>query len=332
MSSYRLLRPIIFCLDPEKAHRLTQIILRLFGRKSAPAITNKKNLFGLTFPNSVGLAAGWDKNGECIDALFGLGFGFVEVGTVTPRPQQGNAKPRLFRLTQAEAIINRMGFNNKGVDYLVEQLKKRRVAGIVGVNIGKNKDTPNERAHEDYVQCLEKVYAYADYITINISSPNTPGLRDLHAEQSLDLLLREIDKARRNLAQHVQRSVPLLIKLSPDFPHQELEVFIKIILKHNINGIIATNTSMTREAVAGLKHADEKGGLSGKPIAERATHTIAAIKRIAGESLPIIGVGGIDSVAAANEKYAAGADLIQVYTGLVYQGPRLVQQLASKAL
>jgi dihydroorotate dehydrogenase len=326
---YRILRPFVFLIDPEKAHKLTQKVLRLFGRKCSISEKNHVELLGLRFPSRVGLAAGWDKDGECIDQLFGLGFGFVEVGTVTPRPQEGNPKPRLFRLPQAGAVINRMGFNNKGVDYLVGRLKARKVAGIVGVNIGKNKDTPNEEAYKDYVICLRKVYNLADYITINISSPNTPGLRDLQAEESLDLLLLELEKVRNELQTQCKKRVPMLVKLSPDFPHEELEVFLNIIEKHKIDGVIATNTSISRKGVDGLQHAQEAGGLSGAPIAERSTHTIQEIKKIMGDRLPVIGVGGIDSKATADAKFAAGADLIQLYTGLVYVGPKLIQ-LVSK--
>lgn len=324
---YQLLRPLIFCFKPEAAHRWSQRLLRYFGKRVSPAATDPTQLFGLTFPNKVGMAAGWDKDGECIDQLFGLGFGFVEVGTVTPRPQMGNPKPRLFRLPAAQAVINRMGFNNKGVDNLVNNLKARRVAGIVGVNIGKNKDTPNERAHEDYVYCLERVYPYADYVTLNISSPNTPGLRDLHASEHLEKLLDHVTAAQQRLETEFKRHVPLLIKLSPDFPHNQLEVFLNTALKQGIEGIIATNTSVSRDAVNGLRHGSEAGGLSGRPIAEQATQTIAAIKKITGDKLPIIGVGGIDSPEAAQQKFAAGADLIQLYTGLIYQGPGLVRSI-----
>ncbi|PHQ79630.1 MAG: dihydroorotate dehydrogenase (quinone) [Coxiella sp. (in: Bacteria)] len=325
---YRLLRPLIFLLDPEKAHQLTRRALNAFGRKKAATKSQHPlELWGLTFPNRVGLAAGWDKDGECIDALFGLGFGFVEVGTVTPLPQVGNPKPRLFRLPKASAIINRMGFNNKGVDYLVGRLQARTVPGIVGVNIGKNKETPNDSAHEDYLICLKKVYQYADYITINISSPNTPGLRDLHAEEQLDVLLGALDSARDQLQQQFKKRVPLLIKISPDFPHEGLDAFLRVTLKHHIDGVIATNTTIKREGVEGLSHADEAGGLSGQPLAKRATDTVAEVKKIAGDRLPIIGVGGIDSVVSAHAKFTAGADLIQLYSGLVYQGPRLISAI-----
>lgn len=325
---YSLIRPFLFCLDPELAHKLAQRFINLCVPKCAPISANPPiELLGLQFPNRVGLAAGWDKNGDCIDALLSVGFGFIEVGTVTPRAQAGNPKPRIFRLPQADALINRMGFNNLGVDYLVQRLQQRRVAGIVGVNIGKNRDTPNERAHEDYLLCLEKVYPYADYVTINLSSPNTPGLRDLQAEEQLDMLLGKLEQRRQQLIQQHNMCVPLLVKISPDYPHEELKVFVDIVLKHNINGIIATNTSLSREGISGLHHSTEAGGLSGRPIAERSTSTVAAIAAIAGPSLPIIGVGGIDSAAAANQKYQAGAHLVQLYTGFIYKGPSLLQAL-----
>ncbi len=325
---YRLIRPLLFCLDPETAHRLAQQFLNLCVPKRQPKSQQSPiELMGMKFPNRIGMAAGWDKNGDCIDALLSLGFGFVEVGTVTPRPQSGNPKPRLFRIPRAQAMINRMGFNNHGVDYLVARLQQRRMPGIVGVNIGKNKDTSNEYAYKDYNTCLEKVYTYADYITINLSSPNTPGLRDLQAEHQLDALLAQIDYCRQELAQRHGKYVPLLVKLSPDYPHSELEAFINILLKHQIDGIIATNTSLSREGVEGLPNALEAGGLSGRVIADRATQAVAAIAAIAGPNLPIIGVGGIDSIEAAEEKFTAGASLIQLYTGLIYQGPALLNQL-----
>ena len=326
---YRILRPFLFLLDPERAH---QLALRILGY--LPLRLKKSNqtpllLWGLAFPNHIGLAPGWDKNGDCLDALLKLGFGFIEVGTVTPLPQEGNPKPRLFRLSSKEAVINRMGFNNKGVDYLVARLKARTVPGIVGVNIGKNKQTPNEKAHEDYLICLEKTYAYSDYITINISSPNTPGLRELQSDQQLNLLLSTLNSAREQLQQTHKKRVPLLIKISPDFPHELLEDFVNTVLNHSIDGIIATNTTLSRAQVAGVKFAGEAGGLSGKPLQKSATETIKAIKDIVGDRLPIIGVGGIDSPASAQEKLVAGATLLQVYTGLIYKGPELIHRLAS---
>lgn len=325
---YRLIRPLLFKLNPEVAHQVTLNLLHRFGQKCKPAESDPVELWGLNFPNRVGLAAGWDKNGDCIDALFGLGFGFVEVGTVTPRPQIGNPKPRLFRVTQASALINRMGFNNKGVDYLVQNLKQRRVPGIVGVNIGKNKETPNDRAHEDYVLCLEKVYPHASYITINISSPNTPGLRDLQSEEALDRLLTAIMNRRLALSDQYRRHVPIVVKLSPDYPHEEIKSFINILTKHQVDGVIATNTSIDHSSVSHYRFGDEQGGLSGAPITAKSTSTISEVSRIAGGQLPIIGVGGIHDQETAQEKYHAGATLIQLYTGLIYKGPSLIKALA----
>ena len=321
---YPLLRWFLFKLDPEVSHQFTLRLLSRLGRRKQSPVHHPITLWGLQFPNRVGMAAGWDKNGDCIDALFGLGFGFVEVGTVTPRPQAGNPKPRLFRLQSDSAIINRMGFNNKGVDYLVSRLQSRTVPGIVGVNIGKNKDTPNERAYEDYLFCLERVYDYADYITINISSPNTPGLRELQSEEALTTLLSKINDRRRALEALHGRRVPLLVKISPDYPHDQLESFVNTLLNQSIDGIIATNTSVDRSLVDQVQHRNEQGGLSGRPIATRSNHMIAALQALAGDRLPIIGVGGIDSEAAAKEKFRAGAALIQLYSGLVYEGPGLI--------
>lgn len=328
---YQLIRPLLFRLNPEAAHIATLNLLSRFGRKRLPPETDPVELWGLRFPNKVGMAAGWDKNGDCIDALFGLGFGFVEVGTVTPRPQVGNSKPRLFRVPQAGALINRMGFNNMGVAYLVQNLERRRLPGIVGVNIGKNKSTPNELAYEDYVHCLEKVYPYASYITINISSPNTPGLRDLQSEQALDVLLTAVMNRRLALADQYQRQVPIVVKLSPDYPHQEIEVFVNMLLKHQVDGVIATNTSVDHSAVEHFRYGQEQGGLSGIPICSKSTDTISEIHRIAGNQLPIIGVGGIHDRLSAQEKYNAGATLIQLYTGMIYKGPKLIKQLALQA-
>ena len=327
---YQYLRPLIFLLDPEKAHKLTITLLnKIIKKKMTPIVSNPRQLLGLHFPNRIGVAAGFDKNGECIDTLLSLGFGFVEVGTVTPLPQEGNPKPRLYRLPEAKAIINRMGFNNKGVDYLVERLKARQVSGIVGVNIGKNKDTPNDRAYRDYVICLKKVYAYADYIVINISSPNTPGLRDLHSEAHLTTLLEALNISRNELCVTHKKRVPLLVKLSPDFPYTELPTFVGVLLKHSIDGVIATNTTTAREGVIGLPHATEVGGLSGRPLCVQSTRMIQELKKNAQNRLAIIGVGGIDSAESAREKLAAGADLIQLYTGLIYEGPELIKKLHS---
>ena len=326
---YHLLRSVIFKLDPEQAHQLTlKFLTKMVKKKTTPIVSQPQQLFGLNFPNRIGIAAGFDKNGDCIDALLSLGFGFVEVGTVTPLPQEGNPRPRLFRLLSANAVINRMGFNNKGVDYLVERLKARQVPGIVGVNIGKNKETSNERAHRDYVTCLRKVYAYADYIVINISSPNTPGLRDLQAEAYLTELLGAINASRQDLQNMHKKQVPLLVKISPDFSYAELPKFVAVLLKHHIDGVIATNTTLSREGVADLPQANEEGGLSGKPLFERSTQMLRELKKIA-PSLPVIGVGGVDSVDSARAKFDAGASLVQLYTGLVYEGPELIKKLTS---
>ena len=328
---YHLLRSVIFKLDPEKAHQLTITLLNKGVRKKmTPIVSQPQQIFGLNFPNRIGVAAGFDKNGDCIDALLSLGFGFVEVGTVTPLPQEGNPKPRVFRLISAKAVINRMGFNNKGVDYLVERLKARQVPGIVGVNIGKNKETSNERAHRDYVTCLRKVYAYADYIVINISSPNTPGLRDLQSETYLTELLGAINESRQDLQKTHKKRVPLLVKISPDFSHADLPGFVTVVLKHQIDGIIATNTTLSREGVTDLPNATEEGGLSGKPLFERSTQMIRELKKIA-PSLSIIGVGGVDSIDSARAKFDAGASLVQLYTGLVYEGPELIKKLAKNS-
>lgn len=327
---YQYLRPLIFLLDPERAHQLTiQLLSKIIKKKMTPVVSHPQQLWGLHFPNRVGVAAGFDKNGECIDALLSLGFGFVEVGTVTPLPQEGNPKPRLYRLPKARAVINRMGFNNKGVDYLVERLKARQVPGIVGVNIGKNKETANDQAYRDYLICLKKVYAYADYIVINISSPNTPGLRDLQSEAYLTTLLQHVTVARDELRMTHRKRVPLLVKLSPDFLYQELATFIDVLLKNHIDGVIATNTTVSRDGVGDLPHAAEAGGLSGRPLSKRSTEMLREIKKNTQDRLVIIGVGGIDGIESAQEKFAAGANLIQVYTGLIYEGPALVKALCS---
>lgn len=327
---YSLVRKFLFRLDPEVAHRLVlrtlPVIARLYALRQLPP-ASPKTCFGLTFPNPVGLSAGFDKDGEHIDDWFRLGFGFVEVGTVTPRPQAGNPKKRLFRLPEARAIINRMGFNNAGVEALVSRLQARRSTGIVGVNIGKNKETPNDHAIEDYAFCMEKVYPYADYITINLSSPNTPGLRDLQAARPLDTLLTSLTALRDRLAKGLGVRRPLLVKLSPDLSETELLSFIETIQKHSIDGVIACNTTLDRAAVRHHPHAGESGGLSGAPIAERSRAVVAAIYQATKGQLPIIGVGGIDGVPAAKAMFAAGASLIQLYTGLIYEGPELLQKI-----
>jgi dihydroorotate dehydrogenase len=330
---YRLARTGFFQLDAEKAHdlaienfkRLTGTPLDLFYRQHLP--NRPVECMGLTFKNPVGLAAGLDKNGECIEAFGAMGFGFVEVGTVTPRPQSGNDKPRLFRLIQAEGIINRMGFNNLGVDNLVENVKKAKYDGIIGINIGKNKDTPIENGADDYLICMEKVYPYAGYIAVNISSPNTPGLRTLQYGEALDDLLAVLKAKQSELAKLHNKYVPLTLKIAPDLSDDELKQICQSLLKHNIDGVIATNTTLDRSLVEGMKFANEAGGLSGRPVQSRSTEVIKCLYQELGDKLPIIGVGGIDSCIAAKEKMLAGAKLVQVYSGFIYHGPGLVRDI-----
>ncbi len=330
---YRLARTGIFQLDAEKAHdlaienfkRFTGTPLDLFYRQHLP--NRPVECMGLTFKNPVGLAAGLDKDGECIEAFGAMGFGFVEVGTVTPRPQPGNDKPRLFRLIPAEGIINRMGFNNKGVDYLVENVKKAKYDGIIGINIGKNKDTPIENGADDYLICMEKVYQYAGYIAVNISSPNTPGLRTLQYGQALDDLLSILKEKQKELADKHGKYVPLALKIAPDLSDDELVQICVSLKKNKIDGVIATNTTLDRSIVEGMKHANEAGGLSGRPVQLKSTEVIKKLYEQLGDEIPIIGVGGIDSFVAAKEKMLAGAKLVQVYSGFIYHGPGLVKDI-----
>lgn len=324
---YSLIRPLLFCLDAEKAHKLTLHLLRYlpdfgFNQNSKPF-----SLLGMTFQHPVGLAAGMDKNGEYLDALSKLGFSFIEVGTVTPRPQKGNPKPRLFRIPQAEAIINRMGFNNQGVDALIANVQKSRYQGILGINIGKNKDTELNQAVDDYRYCLQKAYAHASYVTINISSPNTPDLRQLQQNEFLPNLLAELVTEQKKLADKHQRLVPLLVKISPDEKDDALKHIAEIIQQHGLAGIIATNTTSQRQGVSHLPNGKEQGGLSGEPLLQRATYCLSLIKEVVGDDLVIIGSGGISSSQTAQQKMDAGADLLQIYTGLIYKGPQLMQQL-----
>lgn len=282
---------------------------------------------GLTFPNAIGLAAGLDKNADHIEPLAALGFGFIEVGTITPRPQPGNDKPRMFRLTDEYALINRMGFNNKGVEHLVAQISKRRYDGILGVNIGKNLTTPIASAHEDYLHCMQCVYEYADYIAVNISSPNTPGLRDLQLGESLELLLSTLKNAQRELCQRHGRYVPLAVKIAPDMADADITLFADTVKRHAIDGVIAGNTTSSRQAVQNSPHADEAGGLSGQPLTSRAREVIGVLaQRLHGE-VPIIGCGGIMTAADAAAHRDAGADLLQIYTGLIYRGPQLINDI-----
>ncbi|EEI47884.1 dihydroorotate oxidase [Proteus mirabilis ATCC 29906] len=282
---------------------------------------------GLSFKNPLGLAAGLDKNGDCIDALGAMGFGFIEVGTVTPRAQVGNDKPRLFRLVEAEGLINRMGFNNLGVDNLIENVKQSQYGGVLGINIGKNKDTPVEQGKDDYLICMEKVYPYAGYIAINISSPNTPGLRTLQYGEALDDLLSAIKNKQLELQGKYQKYVPVAVKIAPDLTHEELIQVADSLVRHHIDGVIATNTTLDKSLVSGLDHCNEAGGLSGRPVQSKSTQIIRQLNEELKGTLPIIGVGGIDSLTAAREKMDAGASLIQVYSGFIYHGPALIKSI-----
>ena len=288
---------------------------------------------GLTFPNPVGLAAGLDKDGAYIDGLAALGFGFIEIGTVTPRAPPGNPKPRMFRLPEAQALINRMGFNNGGVDAFVRNVQASRFyqkrQDILGLNIGKNADTPIERATDDYLYCLDKVYPYAAYVTVNISSPNTKNLRQLQQASELDALLSSLKQAQSRLADTHGRYVPLVLKIAPDLDDEQIDTIASALLRHHIDGVIATNTTITRDAVQGLAHANETGGLSGAPVRDLSTRVIRALHQVLQGEIPIIGVGGILSGTDASEKMAAGASLVQLYTGLIYRGPALVRECAS---
>lgn len=332
---YSLIKQALFQLDPERAHELTlQQLRRITGtplewlvRQSVP--TKTVNCMGISFKNPLGLAAGLDKDGDCIDALGSMGFGFIEVGTVTPRPQPGNGKPRLFRLTKAGGLINRMGFNNHGVDNLVENIKKSHFGGVLGISIGKNKDTPVEQSKDDYLICMEKVYPYADYIAVNISSLNTPGLRTLQFGEALDELLQAIKNKQAALKAYHNKYMPVAIKISPDITEAELVQIADSLVRHNIDGVIATNTTTGRELVQGLDHGCQVGGLSGRPLQLRSTEVIRRLSAELQGKLPIIGVGGIDSLIAAREKIAAGASLIQIYSGFIYYGPRLIRNIIS---
>jgi dihydroorotate dehydrogenase len=330
---YALARPLLFALDPETAHALTLELadapLRLGLLRVARVPGAPVRAMGLEFPNAVGLAAGLDKNAAHVDALARLGFGFLEVGTVTPRPQPGNPRPRLFRLPAAQALINRMGFNNVGLDGFLENLARASWRGVLGINIGKNFDTPLDQAGDDYAACLERVYARASYVTINISSPNTQGLRALQGKDQLDALLARLAALRQRLADRHGRRVPLALKVAPELEPAQVQAIADAVRRHGIDAVIAANTSVSREGVEGLAHAGEAGGLSGAPIRARATATLAALAAaLKGESA-LIGVGGILRGEHAVEKLAAGATLVQLYTGLVYRGPDLVSECIS---
>ena len=332
---YSAIRKILFQFDPEKIHELTISSLKQTGATplnhfyKQNIVEKPVEVMGIRFPNPVGLAAGLDKNGECIRAFDAMGFGFVEVGTVTPRPQPGNDKPRIFRLESANAIINRMGFNNKGVDYLVQQVRQANFNGVLGINIGKNKTTAEENAKDDYLHCMRKVYDFASYITINISSPNTPGLRSLQYGDALNELLSAIKSEQTILAEQYNKYVPIAVKIAPDLTAEEVSGIAQCLLKNNIDGVIATNTTLSREGVEHLEHGDEQGGLSGQPVKDKSTQVIKLLATELAGKMPIIGVGGIASIDDAKEKLAAGASLVQVYTGFIYQGPALIKNIVN---
>lgn len=327
---YNLARNLLFRLPTETSHYLALDSIAL-GQKLhltsclLPQPELPVDLLGLRFRNPVGLAAGLDKNGDYIDALAALGFGFLEIGTITPRPQPGNPQPRLFRLPQATAIINRMGFNNKGVDHLVRQVEKAKYNGVLGINIGKNFDTPVENALSDYRICLEKTFALASYITINISSPNTQGLRSLQYGESLDQLLGGLRETAEQLQVRHFRKVPLLVKIAPDLEQQDVETIAEQLLKNGMDGVIATNTTLARTGVENLPHGNEQGGLSGAPVREKSTQVLKQLAQVLQGRLPIIGVGGITEGEHAAEKIRAGAQLVQIYTGFIYRGPGLIK-------
>ena len=340
---YALARRFLFSLDPETAHELT--LHALAGTQGTPLqlayksrrVEDPIKLAGLTFPNRVGLAAGLDKNARCIDALGAIGFGFVEVGTVTPLAQSGNPKPRMFRLPQQRALINRLGFNNEGLDAFIANVKRsalhrerqtRATPMLLGLNIGKNAATPMERATDDYLIALDGVYQYADYVAVNISSPNTKNLRSLQSDEALDGLLGALAKRRKALAKQHGKNTPLFVKIAPDLDATQIEVIASTLQRHGMDGVIATNTTLARDAVQGLAHAAEAGGLSGAPLLAQSNRVITQLRAALGAGFPIIGVGGIMSAQDAVSKIRAGADLVQIYTGLIYQGPALVTDSA----
>ncbi len=335
---YSLIRPLLFTLDPETAHHVTLATLRaahklgllpLLAKRPAD---NPRTAMGLTFPNPVGLAAGLDKNGDYINALAALGFGFIEIGTVTPRAQPGNPKPRMFRLPQAQAIINRMGFNNHGVDALIANVKRARFQGILGINIGKNADTPIEKAADDYLICLRTVYAHASYVAINISSPNTSNLRQLQDNDQLDALLAALKMEQGRLAELHGKYVPLAVKIAPDLGKEQIQQIAALLMRHHIDGVIATNTTLSREGVQHLPQHNEAGGLSGAPLRDSSTVVIRELATTLQGALPIIGLGGILCGEDALEKMRAGAALVQLYSGLIYRGADLIAECAAAIL
>jgi len=327
---YSLARPLLFALDPETAHGVTLGIADiaratgLLGLALERVPARPVEAMGLEFPNPVGLAAGLDKNATHIDALAALGFGFIEVGTVTPRPQPGNPRPRLFRLTAAHALINRFGFNSVGLDEFLANIERSQWRGVLGINIGKNFDTPAERAAQDYATCLDRVHAAASYVAVNVSSPNTQGLRALQDKEALEALLGRLAGMREKLADRDGRRVPLALKVGPDLSDAQIGTIADAVRRFRFDALFATNTSMSREGVLGMRHAREEGGLSGAPIRERATKVLAAFAARLGREVTLIGVGGIDSGYDAAQRFAAGATLVQLYTGLIYCGPELI--------
>jgi dihydroorotate dehydrogenase len=335
---YALSRPFLFSLDPEAAHELTLDNLARFQNTPAQCLWAQRRvadpvtLVGLRFPNRVGLAAGLDKNGRCIDGLGAMGFGFIEVGTVTPLGQPGNPKPRMFRLPHANALINRLGFNNEGLAAFLANVQRARsfraAGGILGLNIGKNAATPIERAADDYLTALSGVYPHADYVTVNISSPNTKNLRALQGDEALDNLLAALKQRQQALAAEHARQVPMFLKIAPDLDDAQIRVIAQTLSRHGIEGVIATNTTLSRDAVQGMPHAEEAGGLSGAPVLQASNRVIQALRAELGSAYPIIGVGGVMSGADARSKLAAGANLVQIYTGLIYCGPELVREAA----
>lgn len=334
MNLYPLLRPLLFSLNPETAHEVTLKLLNAayisgLSKLIYPEVDHKPvNVMGLNFKNPVGLAAGLDKNGDYINTLNALGFGFVEIGTVTPRPQPGNPKPRLFRLPEHQAIINRMGFNNLGIDHLLTQVKQSRYSGVLGINIGKNFDTPIENAADDYLIGLRKAYAAAGYITINISSPNTKNLRQLQQGDEIKHLISSLKEEQLKLHQQHGKYVPLVLKIAPDLTHDEIIHIAKLLLEFEVDGVIATNTTIARDMIANHPLANEAGGLSGAPVKEKSTFVVRGLAAELKKKIPIIAAGGILSAADAQEKLAAGASLVQLYSGLIYRGPQLIADIA----
>ncbi len=331
---YTLLRPLLFALDAETAHHLSLNSLKFLQRAGLSSVYGNKaaqhpvQVMGIHFPNRVGLAAGLDKNGDYIDALAAMGFGHIEIGTVTPRPQPGNTKPRMFRLSEACGIINRMGFNNNGLEALIENVKCAKFRGILGINIGKNADTPIEKAVDDYLLCLRAVYPYASYITVNISSPNTKNLRQLQQGDALRDLLRAITDEREILTSLHGKKIPLALKIAPDLTPEQIEQIAQLLIEFDIDAVIATNTTLDRTGVESLKHGNEAGGLSGQPVFEKSTAIVRSLSKHLQGRVPIIGVGGIFSAQDAQKKMDAGASLVQIYSGLIYRGPSLVKEIA----